>query len=154
VEGVGKNLRNQISVDLQFMAGKPNNSLFPVLTDNEVEEELKKYERFPRSGYFARVLAGPLAFIVSSITKQEGDKNWPDIQLFRRAPELGDPTSEVVLTVTLTRGKSVGQIGFDSAAYLSGERNDTRLALVDFKSLSEQRDVTALIEGVCRLQER
>lgn len=54
--------------------------LFPLVTDDQLETELIKFQSSPRDGAFTQVV-GPQAFIVSSRAKREGEGSWPDVQI-------------------------------------------------------------------------
>jgi hypothetical protein len=86
---------------------------------------------------------------VSQRAKKEGQGTWPDLQIvFVYNPILKRREKTVIrLQVMLGRGKSVGEIGFNTTAYLNGETDDTKLALVDFRLLTEASDAPVLIEG-------
>lgn len=151
LSGVGKNFRDHTTVALKFRVNNPNTTIFPILDDDQVEQELINFHNFPiRSGHFTKEGKGPQAFIVSSRAKYNGELNWPDIQIVfsqGRAIQRGE-VQTIRLFPVLTRPKSVGEIWFNSTAFKNGERNDTKLAMIDHRSLTEKSDSNVLLEGI------
>lgn len=96
-----------------------------------------------------RMDVGPQAFIVSSRAKADGQHNWPDYQIvFVQQPVIGkDLPQPLSLQIVLNRMKSSGEIGFNTTAYLNGDRDDVKLALIDFRLFSEPSDAEVLSEG-------
>lgn len=136
-----------MSLLLSFSATKPDWTLFPRLEENDVERELKLREK--HVGFFIDQEFSPQAFIVSPQAKGKNESNWPDVLLFlQRHSTLGEKNTQILgIYVQVTRPESVGEIGLNTAAFLAGERNDTNLALIDFKQFSRKHDVDAMIEG-------
>lgn len=115
-----------------------------------MEKEIMKYHQSKRIGFMTRMDVGPQAFIVSSRAKAEGERNWPDLQIvFVQQPVIGKGLAQTLsLQIILNRMKSFGEIGFNTTAYLNGDRDDLKLALIDFRLFSEPTDAKVLIEGI------
>lgn len=149
LKGVGKNFRDHGAVILRFTVNNPDTSLLQRLDEEDVQEEIMKYQETNRKGFFTRMDVGPQAFIVSSRAKADGQLHWPDLQIvFVQQPVIGKGLSQTTsLQIILNRMKSSGEIGFNTTAYLNGDRDDLKLALIDFRLFSDSSDVDALIEG-------
>ncbi|KAJ6640130.1 Glucose dehydrogenase [FAD, quinone], partial [Pseudolycoriella hygida] len=154
VPGVGKNLRDHCAVSLAFTAFSPNTTLMPRLYEEELEDELMKYlDPNTRHGYFT-VFDKPQAFLVSPVAKSEGEEDWPDLQVVytlwnvSAVVERHETTREFKLSVILNRHKSVGELVFDTDAYLDGKREANDLVLVDYRLFSEDTDVDRQIYGI------
>jgi hypothetical protein len=148
--GVGQNLKDHGAVVLEFTAFYPNPTLLPTMTTRaKIEDALVKYQSKKRTGFFTNLEAQAQALLVSSRAKAEGQGMWPDIQIsFQMEPLFGEEGPQMVYMHTvLNRLKSVGEIGLNATAFLEGEEDDTKLALVDHRLFSEESDVEALIDG-------
>lgn len=145
---MGKNFRDHGAVILRFTVHNPNTTLLLRLEEEDVEKEIMKYHESQRTGFMTRMDVGPQAFLVSSRAKAEDQPNWPDIQIvFVQQPVIGEGPQTLSLQIIVNRMKSVGEIGFNTTAYLNGDRDDTKLALMDFRLFSEPSDVQTIIEG-------
>lgn len=149
MKGVGKNFRDHGAVIIRFTVNNPNITLLPRLGEEDVEKEIMKYHQSKRQGFMTRMDVGPQAFIVSSRAKAENETSWPDIQIvFVQQPVIGKGLPQTLsLQIIVNRMKSIGEIGFNTTAYLSGDRDDRKLALMDFRLFSEASDVATIIEG-------
>jgi hypothetical protein len=150
LSGVGQNFKDHGAVVLRYTANKPNPAVLPKIPENKIEETLTKYEnKNKRTGFFTQLGAGPQAFLVSPRAKAEGQGVWPDIQfVFGMKPLVGEDGPQLLhVDTVLTRLKSVGEIGLNVTAFLEGEEDDTKLALVDHRLFSEESDVEALVDG-------
>lgn len=127
----------------------PNTTILPRLEEEDVEKEIMKYHESKRHGYMTRMDVGPQAFIVSSRAKNDAEFHWPDYQIvFVQQPVIGkDLPQTLSLQIIVNRMKSVGSIGFNTTAYLNGDRDDLKLALIDFRLFSEPSDAEVLLEG-------
>lgn len=134
---------------LRFTVNNPDTTLLQRLEEEDVEKEIMKYHEVNRKGFMTRMDVGPQAFIVSSRAKADSQRNWPDLQIvFVQQPVIGKGLPQTIsLQIILNRMKSAGEIGFNTTAYLSGDRNDLKLALIDFRLFSEASDAEVLIEG-------
>lgn len=113
-----------------------------------MEKEITKYQQDERSGFMTRMDVGPQAFIVSSRAKADGQPNWPDYQIVFQQSVIGEGEPQALsLPIVLNRMKSSGEIGFNTTAYLNGDRDDSKLALIDFRLFSDATDAEVLIEG-------
>lgn len=150
MKGVGKNFRDHGAVILRFTVNNPNTTLLPRLGEEDVEKEIMKYHQSKRQGFMTRMDVGPQAFIVSSRAKAENETSWPDIQIvFVQQPVIGKGLPQTLsLQIIVNRMKSIGEIGFNTTAYLSGDRDDRKLALMDFRLFSEASDVATIVEGI------
>lgn len=149
--GVGQNLRDHGAVILRFTANNPDRYSLPRIEEHNVERELKRFHSYKRRGYFTRLDVGPQAFIVSPQAKAKGESEWPDIQLvFQQSPLLGNDdvqNQNLAMQVVLNRLESVGEIGLNTTAYLEGERDDTKLALIDHRLFTKQHDMDSMLAG-------
>lgn len=149
LKGVGKNFRDHGAVIIRFTANNPDTTLLQRLEEEDVEKEIMKYHESKRRGFLTRMDVGPQAFIVSSRAKADAQPYWPDLQIvFVQQPVIikGQPQS-LSLQIILNRIKSSGEIGFNTTAYLNGDRDDLKLALIDHQLFSEPSDAEVLIEG-------
>lgn len=82
LSGVGHGLIEHPFAPLAFTATNLGGArdLFPLVTDNTVEEELIQFQSNPRAGGFTQT-DGPQAILVSSRARSEGEGHWPDIQI-------------------------------------------------------------------------
>lgn len=112
-----------------------------------------KYHESKRRGFMTRMDVGPQAFIVSSRAKADAQRNWPDLQIvFVQQPVIGKGQPQTIsLQIIVNRMKSSGEIRFNTTAYRTGDRDDLKLALIDFRLFSEPSDAEVLIEGVQEL---
>lgn len=148
LKGVGKNLRDHGAVFLHFTVNNPNTTLLPRVDEKDMEEEFRKFHEIKRTGFMAENNAGQ-SFIVSSRAEADGERNWPDYQVaIVQEPAIDKHSPQtVILQAFLCRMKSSGEIGFNTTAYLNGDRNDLKLALIDSRIFSDPSDVQVLIEG-------
>lgn len=148
--GVGQNFRNHPELSLVFNIGQPDWKLFSRLEESQVEKELNLYQGKERGGFFTEMDFSPQAFIVSRVAKSRGESTWSDIRLMlNRHPSLDGATSWTSsLGISLTRGQSAGEIGFNTTAFLAGEVDDVKLALVDHRQFTVKDDVDVMIEGI------
>lgn len=149
LKGVGKNFRDHGAVILRFTVNNPDTTLLQRLNEEDVEQEIMKYHESKRRGFMTRMDVGPQAFIVSSRAKADSEPHWPDLQIvFVQQPVIGkDLPQTTSLQIILNRMKSSGEIGFNTTAYRNGDRDDLKLALIDFRLFSDPSDTEALIEG-------
>lgn len=125
----------------------PNETLLYRINEADFLEEVRKYEE-EKSGYYTGLFEGLQAFVPSSVAISEGQEDWADLQIIYISPVLRDQDPVgVALIVDLNRPKSVGEIRFDSEAWARGERDDTKLALIDWKLFSVESDFQAVIDG-------
>ncbi|XP_037034227.1 oxygen-dependent choline dehydrogenase-like [Bradysia coprophila] len=148
--GVGKNFQEHGDVALHFTANKPNKAFLEALDEDDVETELQKY--FGGTGFLTNWNAGQ-AYVVSSIAKADGEPNWPDIQLTlvqnKATASVGFPQSvDLYMHATGCRMKSNGEIGFNTTAYLNGERDTLKLAVIDPRLFSVPSDVQVVVEAI------
>ncbi|KAG4075742.1 hypothetical protein HA402_003568 [Bradysia odoriphaga] len=150
LKGVGKNLRDHGAVILRFTVNNPDTTLLHRLDEEDVQKEIMKYHEINRKGFLTRMDVGPQAFIVSSRAKADGEHHWPDLQIvFVQTPVVGKSLPQTTsLQIILNRMKSSGEIGFNTTAYLNGDRDDLRLALIDSRLFSDTSDADVLIEGI------
>lgn len=142
-------MRDHGAVIIRFTVNNPDTTLLQRLEEEDVEKELMKYHESKRRGFMTRMDVGPQAFIVSSRAKADAERYWPDLQIvFVQQPVIvkGMPQA-MSLQIILNRMKSSGEIGFNTTAYLNGERDDLKLALIDHRLFSETSDAEVLIEG-------
>lgn len=123
--------------------------MLPIVYENQVEEEINKYQNDTfRSGYLIRKDIATQAFIVSSRAKQDGEGKWPDLQLVLYPNFVFGPTNPLLtMQVISNRAKSIGSVTLNTTAYLDGERNDTKLAIVDHLTSFDSSDIDVLVEG-------
>jgi hypothetical protein len=148
VPGVGQNFRDHCAVILFFTVNNPNTTILPKISDDEFEAAINAYQQPNRGGYLARMDVTPQAFFVSSRAKQDFQTTWPDFQFCIKAePVIGNNPQRIGLQIILNRAKSSGTISLNTTAYLNGETDYPKLALIDNKLWSDPSDVTVLIEG-------
>lgn len=87
------------------------------------------------------------AFYTTSIARQNGELNWPDIALDLFQNPRGDRKSFSIL-VKLGRLHSFGRLNFNTTAYLNGEREFPNLALLNHRFFEDRRDIQIFIEGM------
>lgn len=141
------NLRNHGSVVLKFKVNNPDTTIFPRVDEKDMEDEIMKYHESKRRGFLTETNKAQ-AFIVSKRAKADGEHNWPDINIVIQqvAIEKGSPQT-ITVTSKVGRMKSSGEIGLNTTAYLNGERDDLKLALLDYRLFSDASDTQVVIEG-------
>jgi len=89
------------------------------------------------------------AYFVSSIAKELGESNWPDILLNWGdrpwMPSVGGVQHFLIIGVG--RPKGSGRFSLNTTAYLKGKRSNEELGLIDFPLLENRHDVIRLLEG-------
>jgi len=88
------------------------------------------------------------AFLVSTIAKNEGERDWPDIQSIWGVGSVqpgGKYFAE--MGVVLGRPKGTGTLKLNTKQYLKGERRNTRLAVIDYQLFQNEEDVLRALEG-------
>lgn len=148
LKGVGKNLRNHGYVFLNFKVNNPNTTLFPIVEENDLENEFMQYHENKRRGLLTETNKAQ-AFFVSSRAKADGESNWSDIHLAFNAPSRIGTASPQLIGILVKEGrmKSFGEIIFNTTAYLNGVRDDVKLALLDYRLFSDPSDTQVIIEG-------
>lgn len=131
---------------LEFSLEK-NSSILPLIQDTNIQEELLQFQEL-RQGLFSTPIEMGQAFLASSRAVGEGHANWPDLHLLLQQNfKSSDFGTRFKVNVALGRPKSVGNIGFNATAFRAGDRNDTKLAIIDHKFYSEPSDMDVLVEG-------
>lgn len=150
--GVGQNLKDHAAVVLNFRVNNTNPHVLPRVKEQSLESDIKKYQASKRTGPFTHTDVGPQALLVSSVAKKKGEHNYPDLQIvFRQNPVLDDEEEQTLsMQVVLNRLESVGEIGLNTTAFVEGERDDTKLALIDYRLLTTKNDNDALLDGETR----
>lgn len=145
------NLRDHAAVILQFTANNPNKKFLPKIEQDNFENKIKNFQGSSRQGLFTNLDVGPQALLVSSRAKSDGEVGWPDIQLvFQHVPLIGDGVQKLNMQVVINRLKSIGEIRLNTTAFVEGETDDTKLALIDHRLFTEKTDADVLIEGIIR----
>lgn len=153
LQGVGKNLRDHVGVFLTFQAHNASDELVPVITDNKVETALYEFQSsdLKHGFYIRRDFAYTAAFLVSSVAKSKGESEYPDIQLnFKQSSPVRNSEDEpkrIAMHAVANRHEAKGTVGFNTTAYLAGERDLVKLAVIDYQFLTTASDRKVLHEG-------
>jgi choline dehydrogenase-like flavoprotein len=78
----------------------------------------------------------------------EGKGDWPDIQFALYDTLLAHNNAKFTLLVLNVRPKSVGELVFNTDAYLRGDTDPTLLINPDFRHFSVESDFDVFIEGL------
>jgi len=144
---VGRHLQNHYATyfNISFAKSDILSSIYYNLTDRKFETYLRGVE----DGVLSAEGSGPQAFFVSDIAKSAGESNWPDIQFLQLETTVGhNGLPSVMMEVCLVRPKSVGRLKLNTKKYLKGEREDTRLTLLDYNLFGHDQDKPRLIDGM------
>ncbi|CAL8130358.1 unnamed protein product [Orchesella dallaii] len=121
--------------------------------EQEFEEMIKQYQE-TGEGILGHLQEGPQALIVSTRAKQEGEGDWPDLQI-AYDPMCPAADSDTLPTscmfIYFGRPKFRGSLTLNTTAYREGERtDDTKLALIDFGIFEGESstDVDVLLEAI------
>ncbi|CAL8130340.1 unnamed protein product [Orchesella dallaii] len=152
---LGQNLADH----LMFILGdiEYNSSIIPYIPrmpkEEDFEEMIQTYQE-TGEGILGHLQEGPEAYIVSSRAKQDGQENWPDLQIVYdpMCPAAeGDDLPISCMYIFLARPKSRGNVKLNTTAYKEGERiDDVKLALIDFQIFEGEgsSDMDVLVEGI------
>jgi len=146
---VGRNLENHLLLQLQFSVEQKHD--FVTMYYNLREENFAKYLKGEPDGVLDDEGEGPQTFFVSTLGKQAGEKDWPDLRNFESTPLLNsDNVVTGIMYSGVQRARSIGSILLNVTAYLAGERRKSHLALIDYKLLQNKVDRQLLVGGNAR----
>ncbi|ODM93587.1 Oxygen-dependent choline dehydrogenase [Orchesella cincta] len=157
---VGQNLREHLIFTLNNI--QYNSSILPYIPtvpqEENFEDMITKYQE-TGEGILGYLQEGPEAFVVSSRAKQDGQENWPDLQLVmdQMCPvsDEGDlPVS--CMDVFAMRTKMRGTVKLNATEYKSGnENNFPKLAIIDHAVFQGEgaTDMDVILDGINTLLE-
>ncbi|ODM88013.1 Oxygen-dependent choline dehydrogenase, partial [Orchesella cincta] len=150
-DNLGEHLVFQIT-NIQY-----NASILPFIPtmpqEKAFSEELKRYQE-TGEGLLGHLQEGPEAFLVSSRAKEDGQGDWPDIQmvLYPMCPASDEGTGPVsCMFIYLGRTKMRGTIKLNATEYKSGnQNNDVKLAIIDHAIFEGEAstDMEVLLDGI------
>ncbi|KAG4071087.1 hypothetical protein HA402_013401 [Bradysia odoriphaga] len=141
LEAVGKDISEHVSVTLPFVVN--DTTPFIHVNANETEIILENYHN--GYGVLATRHEGAQCFIRSS----KAEPDWPDVWIASHPTLAIDNEPQVVrMYVVLGRPQSRGEYTMNTTAYKDGIRDDEQLALIDYKLMTHDDDVDAMIEGI------
>jgi len=152
---VGQYLQNHQGVFLGPFSTN-DSSKFLSVSNNLTEGLFEQYVNLKEDGVLSRTEQDVQGFFVSPQANAAGEGLWPDIHLILTSINRFDlsgpnPPNQFWINLGATRQELnkdiLGYIALNTTAYKIGIRDNTELAIIDFKFLTSSRDYDVLISG-------
>lgn len=114
--------------------------------NNLTAQKISQYFKSGDDGILSELAYGPQGFFVTPNAKEAGEEDWPDIQFIHQG-DMETASNKLIMVVMLNRPKGAGEIRLNTEAWRKGERDNTKLALIDFKYLEVEKDVETFLQG-------
>ena len=156
---VGQNLQDHQGILLgPFFVN--DSSKLSCISNNLTEEHFEEYLEMKEDGVLSTTGYGPQGFYVSAVARKTQPR-WPDIHVFIVNTNFGSaglghvseiPENQFSVVVYVGRPQfnksTLGRVELNTKEYKSGERDNTKLAILDYKFMENTRDYMALLSGI------
>lgn len=140
LDAVGKNLKTHALFILSEFSVN-DSSIFVKMDSNEME---KFMEEFHTAGEGVLTINTEAQCFYTSTKAKPG---WPDVWIAIHPLTSVDGIEILNFYILIGRPRSRGIITMDTDKYKAGVRDDQQLALIDYKLLTNEDDIEALLDG-------